>query len=207
MQRSQFSEAGFSLLEILVTLTIISITSALLFQTLLSQVQLTSRVETASLNASRAIIRSAGFQDVIKGLVPSWPEEIDTRFVATDAQISGLTSQSLLSSRKALTPFQMRISGDPSIITYSEHGQTITLGQFSELARFSYLGADGDWYPQWPPEKTPDFGAFDDSLSYKTPPLPIAVRIQTETQADLDWISQLDWQAAALPRRQDIEEN
>lgn len=198
------SDSGFSLMEMLVALAILSISAVLIFQSLLSQSALTARIENLSLNAGRDAIRRAGFTEVVRGIVPSWPEDKETGFIATDRQFSGLSSRALATESQGLTSFRFDLSGSPSELVYSSNGRQVQLGAFSEDATFSYLGADGNWYDKWPPDKIPDFGPFDDSAAYKMPPLPRAVRIQSATRADLDWIASIDWQAPYMLRRQDL---
>jgi len=199
------SERGFSLMEMLVALAILSISAVLIFQSLLAQSALTARIETLSLEAGRDAIRRAGFTEVVGGILPSWPEDEETPFIATDRQLSGVSSRALAATPEGLTAFRFDLSGSPTELVYSSGGRQVQLGTFSEDATFSYLGADGNWYDKWPPEKTPDFGPFDDSGSFRTPPVPKAVRIQTETRADLDWIAKLEWQAPLMARRQDLD--
>ena len=201
-------EAGFSLMETLVALAILSISAVLIFQSLISQSQLTARVETISLEVGQESIARAGFSNVVAGLVPSWPEDTNTPFVATSALLTGLTNDPLIRRSSGLTPFQFELTGVTSELVYSAEGEILSLAAFNDSASFSYLGADGIWYPVWPPTEThPDFGNFDDSAAYPIPPLPLAVRIQTQSRAELDWIARLDWNAPYLPRRQDIDDD
>lgn len=201
-------QAGFSLLETLVTLAILSISSVLIFQSLASQANLTARIEAAATNATSDAVKREGFTSVVQGLVPSWPEDDETPFDATPEKVSGLTASPLLNESFGLIYFTFELSGNPSELAYIANGRRVVLETFSEAAAFSYLGPDDEWYPEWPPAlKQPDAGRFDDSPAYETWPLPRAIRIRSASQSDLDWIANLNWQAPRLPRRQDIEDD
>lgn len=201
-------EAGFSLMETLIALVILSISAVLIFQSLISQSELTARVESTSLEAGRESVRRAGFTSVVEALVPSWPEDIETAFVATPVLISGLTAQPLIRQDPGLAAFEFKLEEVPSQLVYTAGGEALALASFPERAVFSYLGPDGNWHPEWPPRDVrPDTGPFDDSAAFPVAPLPLAVRIQTETRTELDWVARLHWRAPHLPRRQDIEED
>lgn len=200
--------AGFSLMETLVALAILSISATLIFQSLLRQSELIARVENTSLKASHESIQRAGFTDVVAGLVPSWPEDINSRFHATPTHLSGLTGHPLIRKEPGLEHFQFKLEGAPSQLVYIRGEEKMVLASFTEGAHFSYLGADSQWHETWPPEDIrPDAGPFDDSAAFAVAPLPLAVRIQTETQAQLDWVARLDWRAPRLPRRRDVEDD
>lgn len=208
MTRRASPEAGFTLLETLVTLAILSISSVLIFQSLTGQYELTARIDAAATSATSDAVRRESFSSVVGSLVPSWPEDSQSPFVATPEQLSGLTSAPLMDEAPGLVYFTLEISGDPSELAYISRGRRVVLETFDDMASFSYLGADNNWYPQWPPtDATPDAGRFDDSSAYETWPLPRAVRIQTASRAQLDWITILDWQGPRLPRRQDINDD
>ncbi|WOR15372.1 prepilin-type N-terminal cleavage/methylation domain-containing protein [Hyphomonas sp. FCG-A18] len=201
--------AGFSILEMLVALAILSLTSLILFQTVLSQAALTSRIENASLRSGQELIRRSSFKTVVSGLVPTWPEEeADIEFAASPELLRGMSTSNLTGGVSGLHRVTFRLEGNPSRLIYSGPEGEIELQTFSELATFSYLGLDNNWYGTWPPDTAPDFGPFDDSghPQYEIPPLPVAVRIRTVTGQDIDWLARLDWQAPRLARSQELND-
>lgn len=200
------SESGFSLIEVLVTLAILSVSSALIFQSLWSQMALVERVETATAAAVQDRITRSGFGQVIGGLTPAWPEEEQSNvFVGDGSSMSGLTATPLTADELDLPQFEMSIDPQTQALEYRSGDITIQLVQFNGPAQFHYLGQDDFWVNEWPLDDIPDPGPFDDSADYVMPPLPKAVRIQVDDQLTLDWIAFVDWQSSYIVRRQDLD--
>lgn len=208
-QRSRAGHAaqkGFSLLEVLVTLTILAITSATIFQSLLFQMDLVDRVETKSAAVFDDQITRSGFSRVVEALVPAWPEEPGAfQFVGTPTRFQGLTTSVLISDVSGIQPFVFELRQDDRILYFQSDGQEILLTEFQSTAQLDYLGQDGAWSAVWPPAEFPDPGRFDDSNDYPPPALPAAIRIRTADNSELHWLAKVGWVGMTIPRRQDLE--
>lgn len=199
------SQLGFSLLEVLVTLTILAITSGLIFQSLLFQMDLVDRVETKSAEVFDDQIARGGFHRVVESLVPAWPEEPKSfQFVGEPMRFQGLTSSILFSNEAVIQPFVFDLRDDGQSLFFRADGQEFELVRFDSPAQIDYLGQDAIWSPVWPPTNFPDPGRFDDSTEYLMPPLPVAIRLRTEDNGTLHWLARVDWVGMRMPRRQDL---
>ncbi len=187
------------------TLAILSATSAIIFQSLWSQMALVERVETATGLAIDERIAREAFAQVVAGLTPAWPEEEEYTFVGDEGQMSGLTATPLLTEDASLHYFTLKLNGPVRGLHYSGRGRSVQLTQFAADAKFQYLAQNGTWYDEWPSDVVVDPGPFDDSSEYPSPPVPRAVRIRFNDATTIDWIGKADWQASFLPRRQDLE--
>lgn len=200
------TQKGFSLLEVLVTLTILAITSATIFQSLLFQMDLVDRVETKSAAVFDEQITRSGFSRVVEALVPAWPEEPGAfQFVGTPTRFQGLTTSVLISDVSGIQPFVFELRQDDRILYFQSDGQEIQLTEFQSTAQLDYLGQDGVWSPVWPPAEFPDPGRFDDSNDYPLPALPAAIRIRTADNSELHWLAKVGWVGMTIPRRQDLD--
>lgn len=199
------SQAGFSLLEVLVTLTILAITSALIFQSLLFQMDLVDRVETKSAEVFDDQIARRGFDRVVESLIPGWPEEPQSfQFVGDPLRFQGLTTSLLFSTQAGVKPFVFDLREEGRALFFQVDGQEFELVKFDSPAQIDYLGQDAVWSPVWPPTSFPDPGQFDDSTEYLMPPLPVAIRLRTESNDTLHWLAKVGWVGMRMPRRQDL---
>jgi prepilin-type N-terminal cleavage/methylation domain-containing protein len=195
---------GFSLLEVLVSLVLFSVTSLVIFSSLLQYARLSERIEAAALTSSQWQIRFGTFAYLVEGIVAPWPDLPQEAFSGDASGFSALSGHHLTASGRGLRPVQLVLSEDRTELVARQAGAVITLHEFSEPAAFSYLGPAGTWTDRWPPETPQDFGEFDDTIFYTAWPLPRAVRITTETGADLGWMARLSWRSPPLFRDQDL---
>ncbi|MEL6413884.1 MAG: type II secretion system protein [Pseudomonadota bacterium] len=199
------SQAGFSLLEVLVTLTILAITSAVIFRSLLFQMDLVDRVETKSAEVFDEQIVRNGFERVVETLVPAWPEEPDAyQFLGEPTRFQGLTTSVLFASAQGMQPFVFELREDGRALYFWSDGQEMRLARFESPARIDYLGQNAVWTSAWPPADFPDPGPFDESNEYPLPPLPVAIRLRTEDNSTLHWLAKVGWVGMRTPRRQDL---
>jgi prepilin-type N-terminal cleavage/methylation domain-containing protein len=204
--RGRATQAGFSLLEVLVTLTILAITSAVIFRSLLFQMDLVDRVERKSADAFDDQIVRSGFSDVVEALVPAWPEEPQTyQFIGQPTRFQGLTTNVLISGAPGIQPFVFELRDQNRLLYFRADGREILLNAFESEAQIDYLGQSGVWSPVWPPEAFPDPGPFDESDEYPMPPVPVAIRIRTVDNSSLHWLAKVGWTGMRIPRRQDLE--
>ncbi len=200
------SQLGFSLLEVLVTLTILAITSAVIFRSLLFQMDLVDRVETKSAEVFDDQIVRGGFHRVVESLVPAWPEEPRSfQFIGEPTRFQGLSSSILFSNEALIQPFIFDLRDEGRALYFQADGQEFQLASFESPAQIDYLGQNAVWSPVWPPTSFPDPGQFDDSTEYLMPPLPVAIRLRTEGNETLHWLARVGWVGMRMPRRQDLD--
>ena len=203
--RSRRAQVGFSLLEVLVTLTILAITSAVIFRSLLFQMDLVDRVETKSADVFDDQIVRRGFGRVVETLVPAWPEEPDSyQFLGEPTRFQGLTRSVLFASSQGIQPFVFELRQDGLALYFRADGQEMELARFESPAKIDYLGQNLIWTSAWPPADFPDPGPFDESTEYPLPPLPVAIRLRTDDNSTLHWLAKVDWVGMRTPRRQDL---
>ncbi|MEM7491941.1 MAG: prepilin-type N-terminal cleavage/methylation domain-containing protein [Pseudomonadota bacterium] len=205
IQPPRYAQSGFSLIEILVALAILSVTSVIIFQSLSAQLRLVNRVGDINAERFEDLKARDAFRSIIGGLTPGWPEEERGPFRGGANALSGITSGPLHPSDLGLQYFDLRIDPDRFQLVYFGNDTEIPMATFSGPVAFQYLGANGVWYESWPAPEKIVIGAFDDTNFYKPPPLPKAVRIRAVDTTMLDWIGQVDWNATYLFREQDLE--
>lgn len=188
-------QLGFSLLETLFALVIMSFASMALFQSTSAMLSLSDRaVAAAERSVDRALDRRA-LGDVLKSLVPHWPEQADTAFIAGPTELRGVSSAAL-SDRTGLNAFVMRlVRDDTRLDQYRLRYQnlndvddaplwTLSEGLPSDT-RFSYLGLDNRWYQNWPPQQTPVTPYFNDARFIDPPALPLAIKLESGVSGTL----------------------
>ena len=181
---SRYRNAGFSILEVLIALAITSLASLALFQSMTAWFAISAKTTGAAQRALGDVVHDRQFRAVVGGLMPSWPEQADEVFIGKPTFFSGLTTASLHRREQGLDVVSLELIRDPSDTSYAlsyaaeDAGWPLRKFYGVESANFSYLGADGVWYNEWPPATNPEPGPFNDAQIYPTPPLPLAIRMQ-----------------------------
>lgn len=195
------------MLEVLVSIAIFSVTSLLIFSSLLQYSRLSSRIESVSLQTLREQVGPGTFEYLISGIVPGWAEAQEEMFTGAGRGFTAASGHGLFADGRGLRMIRLELSEDgKSLFAADQYGQVL-LHEFASPAAFSYLGEGGVWVDQWPPPQRQDFGRYDDTSLYESAPLPRAIRIQVVDRSELDWIARLGWHAPQLIRTQDIEIN
>jgi len=143
---------GFTLMETLVMLVLVSFSVLLMFQMLGSYRIASARVAAQSERIDRQVLFDAWFADTVRGLYALKAEPLrgDT------LSFSGLSLNPLLASPGAPTAFSWRLDFTATrgwVMTYSERGAarwSLPLNNTGE-ARFVYFDADGKAQDRWPP--------------------------------------------------------
>ena len=202
------SQAGFSLLETLFALAIMSLASVALFQSTSSMLALSDRAVAAGERAVNSGLDRLAVNGVIDGLLPHWPHESESTFTGTARQLKGLTTGTLntdISRPETVTlSFASGESGDDILFYRSAaapQGWALMSG-LPQGARFEYMGIDHNWYAAWPPEVTPSRGYFNEEALQSTPALPAAIRARSGDF--ILWTSRVS-KAVILPDTLDLE--
>jgi general secretion pathway protein J len=150
--RRAASRAGFTLMEMLVTLMLVSFTTMLMFQMLGSYRIANQRVQAQSGQIDRRALFQAWFRDSVNGLYA----DKDLAFDGSAIRFSGTTLNPLYASEGAPTVIEWQLArGDTQMeVVYLENGverwrQSL---EGSDDAHFAYVDADDKVQDGWPPK-------------------------------------------------------
>lgn len=145
--------AGFTLMETLVMLMLVSMAATMMFQMLNSYRIAQQRIAAQAGNLDRASLFDAWLADGIHGLMvdPARP------FKGGRLEFDGVTLNPLFGPPGAPANIHWRLHAtrDGGEVSYSEDGVsrwTMDLRDFDEI-RFVYFDGSGDQHEQWPPAK------------------------------------------------------
>lgn len=196
-------ESGFSLLETLVALAIMSIASLALFQSTSAMLSLSDRAVKTSERVLDAELSRRAVTGLLSALMPAWPEDQARQFSGSATTLQGLSTKGLSWQSEALgsglAHFALSLKDSANggaVLEYTDLSQRssgasaqaqgwILEASLPAGARFTYQGLDGQWYSQWPPANPPATPYFDDALFIQTPALPEAIRLQASNGAVL----------------------
>jgi len=196
----QNSETGFSLMETLIALVIMSVASLALFQSTSSMLSLSDRAVRGGEKALDQALDRYSVRVLLSSLVPNWSENSDAAFVGDEDSMRGVSSATL-SEQIGLTSFILRLAPSTNQqgrydLTYehvdkSNHRKSElqkrskesrhTWALWSDLdvdTRFAYQGLDGKWYKKWPPDQIPVKPYFNDAQFIEPPVLPQTIKLQ-----------------------------
>lgn len=204
------SQAGFSLLELIASLAIVSLVSAALFQSMAAWMRLSARAAAAADATLTSIAGQQMFDRAVGGLTFAWPEETEARFIGASDGFSGHSATPLQGLTPGLDVIQVAIQSSVSPargrIVYSSGDAVWALQEFDETAALSYLGADGAWRSNWPPATNPEPGPFADAPFFDTPQLPIAIRLTYgDAGATKVWIADISSHPRVPQRLKDLQ--
>ena len=145
---------GFTLLEVLVVLLVVSLISTLLVQGISMVLAVRYRFVDQLNFQQTGVLQSYWFRQVCMGLTPDQPGRGGV-FLGTHQQIHGLTLSPLQGESGMTKQVDLKLEQNAAdmVLSYRQGD-----GRFLELARwpasqggFYYLDGDGRWYEQWPP--------------------------------------------------------
>jgi len=168
---------GFTLLEILVVLVLLSLIVALLMQGLSSLTRFRGHI-FSSVERNRAeMMQEYWFRQVVSGVTA----DDKVRFEGNFARFSGVSQTSLggLPGAPRSVAFRLIAEGDQLLLLYQEHGrEEWVLGRWLEAkGRFEYLDRDGKWTSEWHVEAS-------DPVTRRIPQL-VALLIETPERRKL----------------------
>lgn len=200
--------AGFSLMEMIAALAIISAASLALFQSIAFWLRLSTAATGAAASAVSESIDLERFQRLVRGLSYAWPEQPDDIFTGGPAGFRGLTRYPLHFADPGLERVVLSVAEQDGAfsLAYAADGVawTVAAAGAGGSLRFSYLGIDGVWRQSWPPDATPMATADDDPALFRTPQLPVAIRLDYEGQPSFSWIADVGDDPTPAGRTQDI---
>jgi prepilin-type N-terminal cleavage/methylation domain-containing protein len=167
-------QSGFTLVEVLVTLVLLSMVVAVMFGGLAQVLDARSRLRPYLDKSEETALVAGWFRQTVQALIADY-DSGGNRFAATPAGFSGLTASPLLGPSGTPTAFRWTLkydtAADITILEYGERSPNVV-----QIARwkghdavFGYLGGDQQWRRAWPPT--------DLDQSTKAPQLPQLVRL------------------------------
>lgn len=185
---------GFTLMEMLVTLVLVSLVSTLLWQALAQAARIEAQLADTRVLGEREALQRAWVQQALAG-VASGPlgdraglEGREDRLESYTTMppwpvASGLERMVLL-----LRPDDRSGSQQTTLLAQREAAEPVPLWRWEGNGRFEYLDPENRWQPQWPPGTT---GA---------PALPRAIRLLGPREGVL-WVPVLTTQNPMISRR------
>jgi len=188
---SQELEEGFSLLETLIALAIMSLTSLVLMQSTSSMLSVSDKASRVSGDIVEQTIARKIYKQIVGGLIPSWSHNEEIKFVGTANEFSGLSAH--IPSEAEYTFGRITVSLQPKgdsvtgLTVISPNSQAYELAKFEAgEVSFEYMSEDQIFYPFWPPETKPVSGSPAQILSarYEPPDLPQLIRLKHNDRVD-----------------------
>jgi prepilin-type N-terminal cleavage/methylation domain-containing protein len=148
--------AGFTLVEVLVTLVLLSMVVAITFGSFGQILHARSRLRPYLDRSEETALVASWFRQTVQALIADYDSGKD-RFGATASSFSGLTASPLVGPPGTPTAFRWALKYDPgadvTVLEYTERpSNTIQIARWnSKDAVFSYYGQDQEWRPTWPP--------------------------------------------------------
>ncbi len=149
-------QAGFTLVEVLVTLVLLSVVAAIVFGSLGQVLDARARLRPYLDRSEETALVASWFRQTVQALIADY-DTGKSRFIATESGFSGLTASPLIGSPGTPTAFRWGLKYEPGIdVTFLEYGEkpsnTIQIARWSgKDAVFSYYGQDQEWRRAWSP--------------------------------------------------------
>lgn len=180
--------AGFTLLETIVTLVIVSLMVALLMQALSQVLNLRQRVLRLQAEARTAALQERWFRESLQGAIADLPDALGE--FEGDPNRLEFPGVALLDD-DGIGRVRWEIVGNAGRLALVHHGPTgepmvVVAGPLSS-ARFDYRGTDGTWRPQWLPQGTEPGGAEQDAVEPEAMPRLVRFRAQARS-GDIHWL-------------------
>lgn len=201
------TDQGFSLLETLIALAILSLASMALFQGTSTLLRVSNKAISIGENTLDHVITTQSLHNLAAGIMAVRGGQ--GKFNANTVQFSAMSSNGLLNHDGELEHFTLRLIRD------AQNGRTLIyqpsayqsgptqiplLTGLDSSVQFSYLGLDQKWYGIWPP-KSPPIPPNTKNIELITMPLlPQAIRLahkgtaKTKTQTlQIDWLAAISY--------------
>jgi len=174
LRRKTFDPRGFTLVEVLVTLVLLSMVAAVAFGSLRQVLEARERLRPYLDRSQETTLVSGWFRQTVQALIADY-DEGKHRFAGTPSEISGLTASPLIGPAGTPTAFRWLMRYDPTrdltTLEYEESPkQTLRIAAWSGRdGGFGYYAGELKWQPAWPPS--------DSDEGKSIPQLPQLVRL------------------------------
>jgi prepilin-type N-terminal cleavage/methylation domain-containing protein len=149
-------QTGFTLVEVLVTLVLLSMVAAIVFGSLGQVLDARARLRPYLDKSEETALVASWFRQTVQALIADY-DTGKNRFAASANVFSGLTASPLLGPAGTPTAFTWALNYDPAsdltVLEYREKpSNTVEVARWSgKDAVFSYYSQDGEWRRVWPP--------------------------------------------------------
>ena len=171
-------QRGFTLLETVVTLVVVSMLVAMLMQALNHALSLRTRIARVQAEARTDLLQEAWFREAVATAQADLEDAMGS-MQGSSTELAYATPMPLVANGMSRVRWWLQREGDGLALHYSDPATpdlTIVRGPLQE-ASFAYLDHEGQWHEQWNP-------APDDRQR-----LPRLVRFQASTgKGELFWL-------------------
>ena len=148
-------QRGFTLLEMLVVMILVSLISATLIQAMGYIFDIQQRAGNQTWRMQEKSMSEDWFRQTVEGLQPD-DQDGKNKFMGDDHQFSGLTTNSLTENYGGLSPFSFSLhhdyqSGSTRLAYGAKDDDPAILFWNDEAIKFVYIDAKGDPHDSWPP--------------------------------------------------------
>jgi prepilin-type N-terminal cleavage/methylation domain-containing protein len=145
--------AGFTLLETIVTLVIVSLMVALLMQALSQVLNLRQRVLRLQSEARTAALQERWFRESLQGAIADLPDAFG-EFQGSRQRLEFVSAVPLDSDGLGRVHWEIvRHAGGLALAHQGPAGERFLVAEGPFVsAEFDYRGMDGEWQPGWTPE-------------------------------------------------------
>lgn len=156
MSLSANEQAGFTLVEVLVTLVLLSMVGTIVFGGLVQVLDARTRLRPYLDQAEETALVAGWFRQTVQALIPDYNGGKDS-FAATESSFSGLTASPLIGAAGTPTGFgwvlRYQAGPDVTILEYIEKpAKPLQIARWSGKAgSFSYFDRENEWRKVWPP--------------------------------------------------------
>jgi|SRR5271166_3470315 len=168
------TQSGFTLVEVLITLVLLSMVAAVAFGSLRQVLEARERLRPYLDRSKETTLVAGWFRQTVQALIADY-DDGKHRFAGTAAEISGLTASPLVGPPGTPTPFSWVIKHDvPRDLTTLEYGesskQPFRIAEWAgHEGGFAYYAGGQQWQAAWPPS--------DHDQGKSIPQLPQLVRL------------------------------
>lgn len=178
-------EAGFSLLEMLIALSIMSLTSLALFQSIGAMLNISDRaVDVSERKLDKMIVREA-MEQLVDGLITDWEDRPEESFIGKPLSFSGVSANAVHTDSNNNATFKVSLQRGnqetQSLFYEAETGDWVIETGLSGGVYFEYLGRENTWHRKWPPDKKPTLETQDALRELSVLHLPLAIRLKAQS--------------------------
>lgn len=210
--RMSNTNRGFSLVEVLVALFVSSVLALALFQSTSQWLFITDRASQATNDAMSRLSTQRAFDQIVRGLIPAWPDDESGMFVGDEDGFSGLTVGRPMAGRSGLKQVRLylrRADQSQQLVYASAGGEVVLRREIPNAnAAFAYLDEGFSWSSHWLQADAARSASGDNgSQEDERPRLPRAIRYCVfETTRSQCWIARHGSDIVLPVREQDLNQ-
>lgn len=183
-QRYPIRARGFTLLEAIVTLVVVSLIVTVLMQSLAHSLNIRTRVLRHQTSARVSQLQENWFRESLSSAMADLPDGIG-KFEGTPERVQLVSLNALGDSGPNKLHWRLQPANDGTTLLYSDSTlkDVVMIDAALSEASFSYCDHAGQWHGQWP---VSDPAGADPA---RAAPLPRAIRLQAQTHSgELLWL-------------------